>query len=143
MIKGLVIFTDGEVVTKQFTDNLAEEIGNILDGYLELLPLDTKNSVIAYINEDGKLSPGRSGAMLADNPKATGLCALLGTPLHPGDHIVGNMVIFGTGSGCDETDAPDWLPQACELVEVIPSITDNQYYIVLHDGIGSILPKSR
>jgi hypothetical protein len=98
MIKGMVIYIDGTIETKEF--NGLKDYQDIVGGYIESIPLTDDTD--AYVNEDGKI-------LCQPNLFATFL-AQVNSRLNHGDYVAGNMIVVGKpdAEGKD-TDVPDWV----------------------------------
>ena len=98
MAKGIVIYIDGTVETKDF-DGL-KDYQDTVGGLIEALPLTADADV--YINEDGKV-------MCQPNIFAT-FVMQINRRLNHGDFVAGNMVVIGKpDKDGNDTDAPEWV----------------------------------
>jgi len=98
MAKGIVIYIDGTVETKDF-DGL-KDYQDTVGGLIEALPLTADADV--YVNEDGKV-------MCQPNIFATFIMQI-NSRLNHGDFVAGNMVVVGKpDKDGNDTDAPAWV----------------------------------
>jgi hypothetical protein len=98
MAKGIVIYIDGTVETRDF--NGLKDYQDAVGGLIEALPLTGGADV--YVNEDGKV-------MCQPNIFATFIMQI-NRRLNHGDYVAGNMVVIGKpDSEGNDTDAPEWV----------------------------------
>lgn len=115
MARYVLVQADGTVSTGETDDSLPVHerlaaIQSLVGGYIEAVPLT--EDAVGYVNEDGKIQG------LDPNHAATHLFQAC----RPGwvDLFAGDLVVFGTGGGEDETDVPD------SIVSLIHTITGRQ-----------------
>ena len=109
-MKAIVIKQDGTIENVEIEsglDSLQEAVGGMIEA-LQLTP-----EVHAYIDEEGKLKGKGVNVM------ASMLCKKLEIGLMPGDMIVGDMILLGTGTEGDSIDIPDNFIANNELLEYV------------------------
>lgn len=120
MSKGMVIYVDGTIETKEF--NGLKDYQDIVGGYIESIPLTDDTD--AFVNEDGKV-------LCQPNIFATFL-AQVNSRLNHGDYVAGNMIVVGKpdAEGKD-TDVPDWVLEFASKINAPEQTID--------DVIGEII----
>lgn len=120
MSKGMVIYVDGTIETKEF--NGLKDYQDIVGGYIESIPLTDDTD--AFVNEDGKV-------LCQPNIFATFL-AQVNSRLNHGDYVAGNMIVVGKpDSEGKDTDVPDWVLEFASKINAPEQTID--------DVIGEII----
>ena len=109
-MKAIAIRQDGTIENIEIESGL-DSLQKAVGGYIEALQMTPE--VHAYIDEEGKLKGKGVNVM------ASMLCKKLEIGLMPGDMIVGDMILLGTGTEGDSIDIPEDFIVNNELLEYV------------------------
>lgn len=112
----IIIRADDEIEVRDDFDGSLQDYQDAVGGYIESVPVILPG-VTAYVNEEGKING------LPLNVPATALLK------YPGDMIVGDMLLIGTGEDGDDASVP---PGTLKIV--LEGLTSQPYESFFGEG---------